>query len=119
MQVAVESDNSLKSESGTTMSVGSVFEGVNVVLNSGNWDSKEVGSFNKHFCVVNSLSSTCNFFTSHEEIVRVSVIRIFWVKHGVEWSHCCWIAIEHVEISLVFFFDDSSQSFFSFGAKIF
>jgi len=118
VQVAVEFDDSFETESGATMGWSTVLESIDVVLNCVDWDIPEFGSFNQHFWVVDSLSSTGDFFTSHEEIVRVCVIWIVWVQHGVEWSDRRWITIEHVEISTVLLFDNCTKSSLSFGRKI-
>jgi hypothetical protein len=102
MEVAVELDDSLHAKTGTTMSWGTVLEGVNVVLDGVDWDFKMLGSLDEHLWDVDSLSSRSDLLTSHEEIVRVGVVGVSWVQHCIEWTGIGWVSIEHVEISLVF-----------------
>jgi len=112
VQIAVELDNSLKAESCSSMSWGTVLEGLNIVGDSMNWDFKMLGSLCEHFWVMNSLGSSGNLFSSHEEIVRVGVVWISWVQHGIEWSSIGWISVEHVEISFILILDEFTQHFF-------
>lgn len=111
MKVAIEFDDSLKTETSTTVSWSTIFKGIDVVLDGVNWDLPELGSLDKHFWIVDSLGTTCDFFTSHEEIVGVSIVRVSWVQHSVEWSNGSWVTVEHIEISVVFLLHKFTESF--------
>ena len=67
---------------------------------------------------MNSLSSRYNLLTSHEEIIRVSVVRVSRVEHGIEWSDSSWVTVKHVEISIILLSDKFSKSFFTFSAEV-
>jgi len=69
VEVAVKLNNSLKTETSATVSWGSVFKCINIILNGINWDVEKLGSLSKHFRIVDSLGTTCDFFSSHEEII--------------------------------------------------
>lgn len=58
---------------------------------------------------MNTLCTTRNFLTSHEEVVGVGVVRVVGVEHRIEWTGICGIAVEHVEVSVIFFTDKSSK----------
>lgn len=42
---------------------------------------------------MDSLGTTGDFLTSHEEIVGVSVVGVVGVEHCVEWSCVCGVSI--------------------------
>jgi hypothetical protein len=79
----------------------SILEGINVLLDGLNWDLVMLSSLGKELWVMDSLGSTGDLFSSHEEVVGVSVVLIMRVKHGVEGSSIGGIPIEHVEISMI------------------
>lgn len=58
---------------------------------------------------MDTLCTTGDFLTSHEEIVGVGVVGVVGVEHGVEWTSIRGITVEHVKISVVFFTDKSSK----------
>ena len=58
---------------------------------------------------MDTLCTTGDFLTSHEEIVRVGVVGVVGVEHGVEWTSIRGITVEHVKVSVVFFTDKSSK----------
>jgi hypothetical protein len=41
-----------------------------------------------------------------------------WINHCIEWSCRCWISIKHVEISIIFFSNYFTKSFFCFSRKV-
>ena len=84
------------------MGIGSVFEAVNIVFN-GLWvNSLGNSSFSQDDWVMNSLSATQDFFSSHEEVIRTSEIRVVLADSCIERSGFNWISVEHVEVSVVF-----------------
>ena len=105
LEVAVEHDHSLKSDTSSTMRVGSVPEAVDVVFQGDGVKPLSNGSLFHKLWVVNSLSSWEDLFTSHEEVVWACIVGIIFTEHGVEGS--CWdrISVQHVEVGIVFFFD--------------
>lgn len=58
---------------------------------------------------MDTLCTTGDFLTSHEEIVGVGVVGVVRVEHGVEWTSIRGITVEHVKVSVVFFTDKSSK----------
>ena len=100
------------------MGGSAILERVNIVLECFNRDVEVLGSLVKHFRDVDSLGSRSNFLSSHEEVVRIGVSIISWVKHGVERSNCSWVPVEHVEISSVLFLDKLSQHFLVLSAQV-
>lgn len=58
---------------------------------------------------MDTLCTTGDFLTSHEEIVGVGVVGVVGVEHGVEWTSIRGITVEHVKVSVVFVTDKSSK----------
>ena len=59
---------------------------------------------------MDTLGSTSDLFSSHEEIIGVSVSGVLRVKHGVERTSTLRVSVEHVEVSVVFLSDHGSDS---------
>jgi len=77
------------------------------------------GSLSEELRVMNTLSSRSDFFSSHEEIVRVCVVRVMRVNHSVEWTSVDGVSVQHIEISLILLTDKFSKNFLILSAKIF
>lgn len=75
------------------MGWGTILECINIVLNGFYWNIMCLCSFSKEFWVMDSLGTTGDFLTSHEEIVGVSVVGVVGVEHCVEWSCVCGVSI--------------------------
>jgi hypothetical protein len=118
VQIAIELYNSFQTEASSSVGGSAILERVNIVLECFNRDVEVLGSLGEHFWYVYSLGSRSDFLSSHEEVVRVGVSIISWVKHGVERSNCSWVPVEHVEISSVLFLDKLSQHFLILSAQV-
>jgi len=102
LKTAEQHDDSFKTNSSTTVWVSSVFEAVNVVFNSFRVNSLGNGSFSEDDWVVDSLGTTEDFFSSHEEIVWASKSWVIFADGRVEWSGFNWVSVKHVEVSIIF-----------------
>ena len=102
METAEEFNDTLHAETGSSVHRCSIFEGIDVVLDLFDRDAETLGSLSQHSRVMHSLSSARDLFAAHEEVIRVSVVRINWVNHGVEGSRVDWVSVKHVEVSVVF-----------------
>lgn len=51
-------------------------------------DAVDLGTLNQEVWIVDSLSTGQDFFASHKHVVRVGVLRVMWVRHGVERTNC-------------------------------
>ena len=100
------------------MGRGTILEGIDVLLNGVEGDLVYGGSLCKELGVVNTLSSRGDFLTTHEEVVRVCVIRIAGVNHSVEWTSIDRVPVEHVEIGLVLFADELTEDLLVLGIEI-
>lgn len=69
-KTTIQHHNSLQSNTSSTMRESSIPKAVDIVLNCLRYDSTFNSSFFENFWVMNSLSSTQNLFSSHEEIIR-------------------------------------------------
>lgn len=87
------------------MGEGSISKAVNIVFDCARVNFTLDGSLFKNFRVMDSLSTTQNFLTSHEEIVGTGVSRVIVADGSVERTSADWVAMEHVEIGIVFFPD--------------
>ena len=101
------------------MRISTVGHGVNVVLEENGVKSTFDDSLSKRCGVVVSLSTRSDFLTSHEEIIRQCIVRIVVAFHRVEGSCGYWVPVHHVEISVVFLFDEGSEFFLSDSVDIF
>lgn len=104
----VKLNYSFKTNTATTMGRSSILERINIFLDSVRRNVMGKGSFLEEFWFVDSLSTTSNLLTSHEEIIRVSIVRVVWVKHGVERSGICGISIQHKEVGIILFSNNST-----------
>lgn len=118
-QSAVEHDDSFETDTDTTVGVSTVFERFDVIFNGIDLNAAFSSSLGQEFRIVNSLSTTGNFFTSHEEIVRVGVSGVILAGHGVERSGGDGVSVENVEIGVVLLLDEVTQLSFSDGIEIF
>ena len=87
------------------MRESSIFEAVNIVFNGAGVNFTFNGTFLKSFRIMDSLGTTEDLLASHEVIVRASITWVIFTKGCVEWTSCCWISVEHVEIGIVFVSD--------------
>ena len=67
---------------------------------------------------MNTLGTTGNLLSTHEEIVAVCVVVIVRVEHGVEWTSVGRVAVQHVEVGIVLFEDEASKDLLVFSAQI-
>ena len=111
MQAAEELDNTLEAEACSSVCRGTILEGFDVVFDGLNRNAEGLGSFSQHNWVVDSLSTTRDFFSAHEEVIRVCVVGVSWVNHSVERSCIDGISIQHVEVSVVLISNQSAKSF--------
>ena len=109
LQVAEEFHDSFETEASSSVVGGSIFERFDVALNRLWLDAFLYGLLCKQLWFVDSLCTGCDFLTSHEEIVRVCVVRVIRIRHGVECSSSSWEPVENIEVGVVFLFDDGSK----------
>ena len=55
----------------------------------------------QELCVMNSLCSRQNLFASHEHVIGVRPLLVFWIGHRVEWPHCQGKLVQDVEIGVI------------------
>jgi len=67
---------------------------------------------------VNTLGTRGDLLTAHEEIVRVSVVGVLRVKHGVEGTSIGGVTVKHVEVSVMFLSDETAESLLSLSRQI-
>ena len=96
----------------------SILKGINVLLDGLNWDLVGLSSFSQEFWFVDPLGTTGDLFTSHEEIIRVGVVGVNWINHGIEGSGICGVSVKHVEISIILFQDQSTKDFLILSCQI-
>lgn len=84
------------------MREGSVLEGVDVVADRGWVDSAFLGSLLEKEGVVETLSTRSDLLASHEEVVGAGEVWIVLARHGIERPGFLGVAMEHVEIGIVF-----------------
>jgi hypothetical protein len=95
-----------------------ILEGIDVILNGRDRDLVCGGSLCKELGVVNTLSSRSDLLTTHEEVVRVCVIRVARVNHGVEGTSIDWVSVKHVEVGLELFADELAKDLLVLGVEI-
>lgn len=78
-----------------------ISEAVNIIFDCAGIDFALNGSFLKHLRVMNSLGPTQNFLTSHEKVVRAGISWVVIANCGVEGTSTDWVAMEHIEISII------------------
>lgn len=83
------------------MGIGSVFEAFNVVFDGLGVNSLGDGSFSKDDGVMDSLSTTENFLSSHKEVKGAGKIGIVFADSRVKRPGFDRIPVEHVEISII------------------
>lgn len=115
---AVELDDTLKTNTTATVRRAAILECVDVLLDCSNRNLVMGGTLSQELRFVNSLSSRCNLFTSHEEIVAVSVVGVMRVKHSVERTGIGGIAVEHVEVSFELLSHEAAENLFVLSAQI-
>ena len=96
----------------------SVLEGIDIFLDGVDRNFVSGGSLGQELGLVNTLGSRCNFLTTHEKVVGVSVVRVMRVNHCIEWTSIYGIAVKHIEISLVLFTNESTKSLLVLSAKV-
>ena len=105
LQSTIQHHHSFKSNSSSSVRVGSISETFDVVLDSCRVDSLENSSFLEQLWFMNPLSSRKDLFSSHEEVKRAGIVGIVVAGHGIEWSGGLRVTMEHVEISIIFLFN--------------
>ena len=95
-----------------------ILKRIDVVFDLLDGNTQSLSSLCQHGWIMNTLCATCDFLTTHEEIVRVGIVRISWVNHSVEGSSIDWIAIQHVEVSVILFLDKTSKLLLSISAQV-
>ena len=115
---AEQFDHSFQANTTSTVGRCSILECINVILNSVEWYFVGCSSLSEEFGVMNSLRSRCDLFATHEEIVRIGVVGIVRVQHCVEWTSICRVSVQHVKVSVIFFFDKFSECLFGVSAEI-
>ena len=101
MEATEELDNALEAETCSRVHRGTVLKCINVVFDLLDRDAHGLGPLSKHCWVMNTLCSTRDFFTTHEKVVRVCVVGVSWVNHGIEGPSVDRIPVQHVEVSVV------------------
>ena len=69
MKPTKELNNSFQSEACSSMRRGTILKRVDIILELLNRDAIGLSSLCQHSCVVNTLRTTGNLLTSHEEII--------------------------------------------------
>ena len=118
MKAAEELNDTLETEASSSMRRCTILESIDVVFDLLDWNSAGLSSLCQHLRVVNTLRSTGDLFTSHEEVVRVGVVGVIRVEHGVEGAGVDGVAVKHVEIGVMSFLDETSESLLGFSAEI-
>jgi len=118
MQVAVEFNDTFKTETGACMARCSVFHGVDVLAESADIEATVLGTLLEHRWVVNTLCTGGDLLTAHEEIVRVGEAAVLGVQHSVERSSANGVAVKHVEVSVVLLLDNATKSLLSLSAQV-
>ena len=77
-----------------------------------------LGTLSQHHGVVDTLGSASYFLAPHEEVVGVGVVGVVRVQHRVEGADGGGVAVEHVEISIVFLLNKFSKCLLSLGRQI-
>ena len=95
-----------------------VLEGIDVVLNGRDGNLVCGGSLSKELRVVDTLGSRGDLLTTHEEVVRVCVVRVDGVNHSVEGTSIDWVAVKHVEVGLELIADELSKDLLVLGVEI-
>ena len=96
-----ELDYAFEAETCSRVRRCTVLESFNVVFNLLDRYALGLCSFGQHCWVVHSLCSARDFLSTHEKVVRVGVVGIIWVYHGVERPRVDRIPIQHVKVSVV------------------
>jgi hypothetical protein len=68
---------------------------------------------------VDSLRTGCNFFSSHEDIIRVCVVRVMRTDHSVKWPGTNGILINDVEICVMLLWDYLAKCLLCFSWEVF
>lgn len=120
LQVQEEHDNSLQTDSSTSMRGSAVLESIDVVLQAKRLGVNLMSSHSllEEGGVVDSLGARENLLSSHEEIVRVGVVGVLGVGHGVEGSNGQRELVENVEIGVVLVSDNLSEQLLVLGGQI-
>ena len=113
-----ELDDTLESKSGTSMSRCSILESIDVILNGRDRDAEGLSSLGKHLRVMHSLGTTGDLLSAHEEVIGVCIVGIIGVDHGVEGTCIDWVAVKHIEISVIFVFDETTEGFLGLSAQV-
>lgn len=83
------------------MWVCAVLEAFDVVGDGGGVDSLVDCTLAEHVRVMDALGTGKDLLTSHEEVVGTGVVGVVLAEHCVERTSSCWIAMQHVEVSIV------------------
>ena len=102
LEAAVKHHNSFKTESTSTVRIGTVFHGLEVVVDGLGVNSLLNCSLFQENWVVNTLSTWQDFLTSHEEVIRAGKSGVILTEHSVERSGVDRVSVQHVEVSVIF-----------------
>ena len=115
---AVELDYTLETNTAATMGRSSILEGIDVILDGCQRDLVNGCTLSQELGVVDTLSTTGDLLTSHEEIIRVCVVRVFRVDHGIEGASIGRVAVEHVEIGVKFLLDNAAEGLLVLSVQV-
>jgi len=117
-QIAEQHDHTFQADTTSTVRVRTVAEAFDVIFNSHWVNAAFHGTFLQHLRIMDSLSTRGDFFTTHEEVIRTSEIRVIRGRHGVERTGVLGITMQEIEVRVVFFTDDLTQFALDFRREI-
>ena len=101
MEATEELNDALEAETCSRMHWSTVLKRIDVVFDLLDRDAHGLGPLSKHCWVMNTLSSARDLLTTHEKVVRVCVVGVSWVNHGIEGPCVDRVPVQHVEVSVV------------------
>jgi len=117
-QVKVKEDDTLQTDSSTSVWWGTHAEGINVVLDCSGIDIMSLATLDQKVGVVDTLSSRQDLLTTHEEIVRVRVLGVLGVGHSVEGTDLERELVQHEEVSVVLGLDQLAELLLDLGRQV-
>ena len=69
MKPTKELDNSFQSKACSSMRGSTILKRVDIILELFDWNTVGLSSLSQHSCVMYTLRTTGNFFSSHEEVI--------------------------------------------------
>ena len=101
MEATEELNDALEAETCSCVHRSTVLKRIDVIFDLLDRYASGLGPLSKHYWVMNTLSSARDFFTTHEKVVRVCVVGVSRVNHGVEGPRVDGVPVQHVEVSVV------------------